>query len=94
MSPSVGFPVPLAWRGSTGAGEMVIPDTFTIRIPVFVGGPLYDIEARLRYRLHEGKLAIGYELVRPVLVRLDAIQKVTAEIRAGLGDFSLFIGKR
>lgn len=81
-------------RGSTGAGEMVIPDTFTIRIPVFVGGPLYDIEARLRYRLHEGKLAIGYELVRPVLVKLDAIQKVTAEIREGLTDFALYIGKR
>ncbi len=81
-------------RGTTAAGDLAIPDMFSIRIPIFVGGPLYDIDARLRYRLHEGKLLIGHELVRPAMVRLDAIQQVTGEIRAALEGVQLFVGKR
>lgn len=50
-------------RGTTRAGDLVIPDQFTISIPVFEGTPRVTIVARLRYRLAEQKLVMWYELV-------------------------------
>lgn len=47
-----------------GKGAIEVPDSFTIAIPLWQGGDLYEIACLLRYRLHEGALTIGYELVR------------------------------
>lgn len=81
-------------RGSTRAGDLSIPDSFTISIPVFVGEPRVTIGARLRYRISEQKLVIGYELIRPQVVLLAAVQTVTASIRSQLAGYQLYIGKR
>lgn len=52
------------------------------------------LAARLRYKISDQKLVIGYELVRPQVVLLAAIQTVTATIKAQLAGFPLYIGKR
>lgn len=81
-------------RGTTKAGDLTIPDTFTINVPVLVGEERRTVAARLGYRIAEQKLVIGYELVRPQVVLLAAIQTVTATIKAQLAGFPLYIGKR
>lgn len=81
-------------RGSTQAGDLVIPDQFRISIPIFVGGPTSLVDARLRYRLQDQKLVIGHELVRPQQIRLAAIQQVTARVKELLPAVQFFIGKR
>lgn len=81
-------------RGTTRAGDLTIPDQFTINIPVFEGTPRVQIGARLRYRLAEHKLTMWYELIRPEVVKRAAIEAVTAAIAEKLPNVRLFRGKR
>lgn len=46
-------------------GDLLIPDSFFLKLPVFNNGPEYDVEARFRYKVSEGHLRVGYEIVRP-----------------------------
>ncbi len=52
-------------KATVGAGQLAVPEQFTISTPAFVGGALVDMQALLRYRVREGKLVIWYTLVRP-----------------------------
>jgi uncharacterized protein YfdQ (DUF2303 family) len=53
-------------NGSAGTkGQLKIPQTFKIGLRLYEGGAPYQIEARLRYRIKEGNLALWYELIRP-----------------------------
>lgn len=81
-------------RGTTRAGDLTIPDQFTISIPVFEGTPRVQIGARLRYRLAEHKLTMWYELIRPEVVKRAAIEAVTATIVAKLPEYRMFLGRR
>lgn len=74
------------------AGTMKVPDEFTLRLPVFLGGATYDLNARLRYRIDDGKLQIWYDLHRPHKVVEAATQAVTQTIRKGIGDEPMFLG--
>ena len=73
-------------------GSMKIPDGFSLRLPVFLGGPLYPLDARLRYRIDDGKLQIWYDLHRPHKVVEAATQAVTLAIRKGIGTDPMFLG--
>jgi uncharacterized protein YfdQ (DUF2303 family) len=46
-------------------GEMVIPATVRLRLRLFVGGGPVATTARLRWRLREGKLTLGFKLDQP-----------------------------
>lgn len=46
-------------------GSLKIPEKFTIGLKLFEGGEAYQIDARFRYRIKDGNLAIWYELIRP-----------------------------
>ncbi len=81
-------------RGASKVGDLSIPDSFQIGIPVFVDGPRYPINCRLRYRLDEGKLSMWYELERPAEVFRVAVKEVTASIKKDLPDLPFWIGKR
>lgn len=52
---------------SEKGGKIKIPEQFRLRLPVFAGidAKQYEVDARLRYRLRDGKLTIWYELIRP-----------------------------
>ncbi|SAI59050.1 Uncharacterized conserved protein [Bordetella ansorpii] len=60
------------------AARMEAFDRFTLGIPAFWRGLAYQLDARLRYRVREGKLTIWYDLVRPDLV-IDAAVDAMAE---------------
>lgn len=65
------------------AGNRIkIPEQFKIRVPVFDGmnAKKYDVDARFRYRLREGKLTLWYELVRPHKVVEAAFKDVWEQI--------------
>lgn len=71
--------------GATARGTIKVPDDFTLGIPVFRGGVLYEVRARLRYRINDGKLLMWYDLYRPDLIIQDAFKEVLAKIGAGTG---------
>lgn len=65
-------------------GDVEIPTTFAIGVSPFIGFSKFRVQARLRYRISEGKLVLWYELVRPHKVvedcgkeALQAIQEET-----------------
>lgn len=81
--------VQLMFQTTTGAsagakGQVTVPESFFIRIPVFEGGALDRIEARFRYDLsNDGAMAMGFELVRPHAMREAAFQAIWNQIAAG-----------
>jgi len=63
------------------AGQLEIPQEFTLGIPVYEGGAPYEVKARLRYRISEGKLTMWYDLVRPERMEEDAFKETAANIK-------------
>ncbi|MGH9001956.1 MAG: DUF2303 family protein [Acidimicrobiia bacterium] len=62
-------------------GDVTIPDTFTLGIAPFEGSREgYRITARLRYRIGEGTLSIGYRLDRPDDVLRAAFADTVADV--------------
>jgi len=61
-------------------GDMQVPATFKIGLAPFEGVEPVAVTARLRFRLNDGKLTIGYILDRPEHVLRDAFAEVVAEI--------------
>ncbi len=65
-------------------------DKFMLGIPVFWRGQAYAIEAKLRYRVREGKLTLWYDLVRTDVVVDDAVEQVLQAVSAGTGSSILY----
>ena len=66
-----------ATAGSDGTAS--IPSEFTIRVRPFYGSAAVEVRCRLRFRLRDGKLQLGYQLVRPEDVERAAFDTVVAE---------------
>jgi uncharacterized protein YfdQ (DUF2303 family) len=82
------------WNEETTAtagasGKLTIPDSFKVKVPVFVGGGEVELEARLRYRLNEGKLTLHFNLVRIEDVRRAAWAAACTLIQEKLGKVVL-----
>jgi uncharacterized protein YfdQ (DUF2303 family) len=65
-------------------GQIEIPEVFKLAIAPYEGSELFEVRARLRYRIHDGKLNIGYVLDRPDLVLEVAFAAVLDHIQAGV----------
>jgi len=66
--------------GTAGAaGQLKIPEKFTIGLRLFRGGEPYQLDARLRYRIKDGNLTLWYELIRPHTV-IDANLNDTVQL--------------
>ncbi|MBS0229475.1 MAG: DUF2303 family protein [Proteobacteria bacterium] len=66
-------------------GKMLVPERFAIRVAPFRGAALYEVRARLRYRIASSKLAMWYELERPWRVTEHAFNDVKAGISKETG---------
>ena len=66
--------------------KMAVFERFAIGIPVFWNGDPYQVDARLRYRVRDGKLIFWFELVRTDKILEAAAQTVIAEIREKTGN--------
>lgn len=71
--------------------KMQMFERFTLGLPVFWNGDAYALEARLRYRHREGKLAFWFELIRPDRVLEDATKTLITKIKTET-DIPLFMG--
>lgn len=61
-------------------GKMTIPKEFELGIRPFEGTDHYKVVARLRYRLSNGVLTLGYKLDRPEVVQRAAFDDVKERI--------------
>jgi uncharacterized protein YfdQ (DUF2303 family) len=66
--------------------KMQVFDRFSLGFPVFWNGDAYRIDARLRYRVRDGKLAFWFELIRQDKVLEAATQTLIALIREKTGN--------
>lgn len=73
-------------------GSMKVPEGFSLKLAPFLGGQTFPLEARLRYRIDEGKLSIWYDLHRHHKVFEAATSAVTVWIKKGVGEAPMFLG--
>lgn len=68
-------------KAAAGAkGTIEVPKEFTLNLSPYLGVEPVEMTARLRWRLHDGHLGIGYQLHRPDLVERDAFSRITASV--------------
>lgn len=67
------------------SGDLVVPTQILLAITPFYGEDRYKINARLRFRINGGHLALGYKLDRPDAVLRDAIDHVADALREEFG---------
>lgn len=65
-------------------GELDIPAKFELLIAPFHGEKPVTITALLRYRIRDGKLAIGYELVRPDDIERAVMDLIAESLRGDI----------
>ncbi|HWL29593.1 MAG TPA: DUF2303 family protein [Burkholderiaceae bacterium] len=71
--------------GSAAKGNLQIPESIFLGMPVFVNGVHYRVEAKFRYRIHDGRLSMWYELVRPHVIVEDAVSELREKIAKEAG---------
>lgn len=65
--------------------KMQVFDRFTLGMQVFWNGEAYRLDARLRYRVRDGKLTFWFELIRQDKVLEDATKTLITQIREKTG---------
>lgn len=70
--------------------KMQVFDRFSLGFSVFWNGDAYRIDARLRYRVRDGKLTFWFELIRPDKVLEAATQTLIKQIREQTGNAFFF----
>ena len=72
-----------------GKGNIPIPAAFVVGVAPFEGSDPYRLTARLRYRIRDGALTIGYVLHRPEDVLRAAFDEILSVVEGGLGTPAL-----
>ncbi len=71
--------------GKGTSGKLDVPDEITLSLPVFQGGKLFQVTARIRFRIASGKLSLWYELRRPHTVIESAVKDIVSDVIASTG---------
>jgi uncharacterized protein YfdQ (DUF2303 family) len=72
-------------------GSLEVPREFALGVRLFKNGDGYRVRARLKYRLHSGKLKFWYELERPENAIEDAFKAYIDQAREH--GFTVLLGK-
>lgn len=75
-----------------GKGDVLIPETFVLGIAPFEGVALYELTARLRYRVAGGGLSLWIDLHRPHKVTEDAFNGIVTDVEGLLDPMRLVHG--
>ena len=70
-------------QAQVGAGQIAVPEIFTLSLSPIMGVEPYAIPARFRYRIQDGKLRLGYKLQRIEDLMgqiVDAVVKQIADV--------------
>jgi uncharacterized protein YfdQ (DUF2303 family) len=73
-------------------GRLDVPAAFVISISPFLGVPPAEVQARLRWRIVNRALAIGYALLRPDRVRREIIAGLVGQLRSEIDPVPVFLG--
>jgi uncharacterized protein YfdQ (DUF2303 family) len=68
-----------------GKGQLTLPSSFDIGVPVFEGGEAYKVRVLLRYRLTEGKITFTVKLHRRQFLQKTAFQDICTAIAEKTG---------
>lgn len=77
----------------TGSGNTQLPEKISLAISPFHNGTAYQIDARFRYRLREGRLALWYELIEPKKIIEHAYNEILVDLQNQLPDIPVFEGR-
>jgi len=80
-------------QGTVRDGKTKVPSQFTIAIPVFYGGPAFRIDARLRWRIKEGKLTFWFDLYRHEKIYDQALIDIVNRVGGALETTVLYASK-
>lgn len=70
---------------SVQGGDLELPPTVKAGVQVFEGGPVYEVNARLKSRINERRLVLFYETInRPLIIR-DNIMLLTKKVGEATG---------
>lgn len=72
------------------AGNVTIPESILLRLAPFDGAEPVEMGARIRYRINDGALRLGYVLDRPDLVLRSAFAEVVAGVEEQTGITALW----
>lgn len=75
--------------GAGSRGDIVIPKEFELGLAPYEGSGLYKVTARLRYRIGDGRLQLGYILDRPEDVQRAAFDDVLKTVQEETGRTAL-----
>jgi uncharacterized protein YfdQ (DUF2303 family) len=68
-------------------GEMTLPKTMTIGIPIFRGGPRYKLDLRVRWQIKSrSELRIGYKILRLEDAKRTAAEDLLDNVREWAGE--------
>lgn len=70
---------------STSNGQVTVPDRFKLRIPVYIGAELVEVDAYLRIRIKDAKLIFWYTLYKPHEKLRDGFYAARAAVEQDLG---------
>lgn len=68
------------------AGELDVPSTFVLRLPVWRGGALVEFQASLRYRIGREGLRLGWKIAGLDDILRIAFESAVASVREQLDD--------
>ncbi|VEA68512.1 Uncharacterized conserved protein [Serratia rubidaea] len=77
----------------TGNGNTKLPEKISLAISPFHNGTPYQIDARIRYRLREGRLFLWYELIDPKKIIEHAYNEIMVDLQNQLPDVPVFEGR-
>lgn len=69
-------------KNTTERHEVLLPEVITLELPVFEFGGSYEINARLRFQLKEGKVSFKIELIRVERLIDNAFLDEVTELKA------------
>jgi uncharacterized protein YfdQ (DUF2303 family) len=72
--------------------HLEIPQAFTLAVSPFYGEQPFALTARLRYRIREGSLRIGYRLNRPHDVVMAVLDGIAERLRREAGCPNVYLG--
>lgn len=72
--------------GGALTGEIAIPEKIVLGIAIYEGGQKFRVEARFRYRLNGGKLALSFTILRLDDVLRSAFEEVVQGVQNILGQ--------
>ena len=80
-------------QAQVGAGQIAVPETFTLAISPILGVDPYAVPARFRYRIADGKLRLGYKLQRIEDLMGQIVDAIVEKIKGGVAaDVSVISG--